>query len=143
MLRDMRYVHLRPSTIGIIGGGQLARMLAMAAARLGLRTIVLEPDQNCPAAQVTNDHLIYDYDNETGLAVLAEASDVITYEFENVPVAAAQFLEGRIAHDRAPYDRPVAGSRRTAARLLDADLVCAAQSPVSSAAGVGGHAAAA
>lgn len=85
------------STIGIIGGGQLARMLAMAAARLGLRTIVLEPDQNCPAAQVTNDHLIYDYDNETGLAVLAEASDVITYEFENVPVAAAQFLEGRIA----------------------------------------------
>ena len=83
------------STIGIIGGGQLARMLAMAAARLGLRTVVLEPDRICPAAQVANDHLVYDYDDETGLAALAEASDVITYEFENVPVAAAQFLEGR------------------------------------------------
>ena len=84
------------STIGIIGGGQLARMLAMAAARLGLRTVVLEPDRNCPAAQVANDHLIYDYDDETGLVMLAEASGVVTYEFENVPVAAAQFLEDRI-----------------------------------------------
>ena len=83
------------STIGIIGGGQLARMLAMAAARLGLRTVVLEPDQNCPAAQVANDHLVYGYNDETGLVALAEASDVITYEFENVPVTAAQFLEGR------------------------------------------------
>ena len=84
------------STIGIIGGGQLARMLAMAAARLGLKTVVLEPDRNCPAAQVANDHLIFDYNDETGLAALAETSDVITYEFENVPVAAAQFLEDRI-----------------------------------------------
>jgi len=85
------------STIGVIGGGQLARMLAMAAARLGLRTVILEPDQNCPAAQVANDHLVHDYIDETGLVALAEASDVITYEFENVPVAAAQFLEGRTA----------------------------------------------
>ncbi len=83
------------STIGIIGGGQLARMLAMAAARLGLRTVVLEPDRNCPAAQVVNDHLVYAYDDETGLAALAETSDVVTYEFENVPVVAAQFLEDR------------------------------------------------
>jgi 5-(carboxyamino)imidazole ribonucleotide synthase len=83
------------STIGIIGGGQLARMLAMAAARLGLRTVILEPDKNCPAAQVTNDHLIYDYNDEIGLAELADATDVITYEFENVPVTAAQFLESR------------------------------------------------
>lgn len=81
------------STIGIIGGGQLARMLAMAAARLGLRVAVLEPDKNCPAAQVANDHLIFDYDDKNGLAELADKSDVITYEFENVPVAAAQFLE--------------------------------------------------
>lgn len=84
------------STIGIIGGGQLARMLAMAAAQLGLRTIILEPDQNCPAAQVANDHLVFDYDDEHGLVALAEASDVITYEFENVPVVAAKFLEDQI-----------------------------------------------
>ncbi len=82
-------------TIGIIGGGQLARMLAMAVARLGLRAVILEPDRNCPAAQVANDHLIYAYDDETGLAALTDASDVITYEFENVPVASAKFLEGR------------------------------------------------
>ncbi len=87
---------LKPgSTIGIIGGGQLARMLAMAAARLGLRIAVLEPDKNCPAAQVANDHLIYNYDDEAGLAALAEIADVITYEFENVPVGSAKFLEQR------------------------------------------------
>ncbi len=90
------------STIGIIGGGQLARMLAMAAARLGLRTVILEPDKNCPATQVANLHLVHGYDDETGLATLAEATDVITYEFENVPVAAAQFLENRtVLHPRS------------------------------------------
>ncbi len=81
------------ATIGIIGGGQLGRMLAMAAARLGLRTCILEPQEDCPAAQVANRHLVYAYDDRTGLDALAEISDVITYEFENVPVSAAHYLE--------------------------------------------------
>ena len=81
------------ATIGIIGGGQLGRMLAMAAARLGFRTCILEPGKDCPAAQVANSHFEYAYDDEAGLQALARASDVVTYEFENVPVAAARMLE--------------------------------------------------
>ncbi|MGV1894569.1 5-(carboxyamino)imidazole ribonucleotide synthase [Agrobacterium vitis] len=79
-------------TIGIIGGGQLGRMLAMAAARLGLKTIVLEPQADCPAAQVANRQIIADYADEAALAELAASCDVVTYEFENVPVAAAEAL---------------------------------------------------
>ena len=85
------------STIGIVGGGQLGRMLAMAAARLGYRTIVLEPQQGCPAAQVANRHIAAAYDDEAALDELASACDVVTYEFENVPVAAAQRLAGAVA----------------------------------------------
>ncbi len=80
------------STIGIIGGGQLGRMLAMAAARLGYRTVVLEPQGDCPAAQVANRQIIAAYDDAYGLAELSRESDVVTYEFENVPVAAAKAL---------------------------------------------------
>ncbi len=80
------------STIGIIGGGQLGRMLAMAAARLGYRIIVLEPQADCPAAQVANRQIVAAYDDPEGLRELAVSCDVITYEFENVPVAAAERL---------------------------------------------------
>ncbi|TIS55743.1 MAG: 5-(carboxyamino)imidazole ribonucleotide synthase, partial [Mesorhizobium sp.] len=59
------------STIGIIGGGQLGRMLAMAAARLGYRTIVLEPQADCPAAQVANGQITAAYDDPAALAELA------------------------------------------------------------------------
>ncbi|MDX8515961.1 5-(carboxyamino)imidazole ribonucleotide synthase [Mesorhizobium captivum] len=84
------------STIGIIGGGQLGRMLAMAAARLGHRTIVLEPQADCPAAQVANLQIVAAYDDPAALAELASASTVVTYEFENVPVAAAETLAARV-----------------------------------------------
>ena len=79
-------------TIGIIGGGQLGRMLAMAAARLNLRTVILEPQADCPAAQVANTQIAAAYDDPAALAELARVADVITYEFENVPVAAARTL---------------------------------------------------
>ncbi|WP_457152384.1 5-(carboxyamino)imidazole ribonucleotide synthase [Mesorhizobium sp. P5_C1] len=84
------------STIGIIGGGQLGRMLAMAAARLGYRTVVLEPQADCPAAQVANRQITAAYDDPAALAELAAASSVITYEFENVPVAAASELAAKV-----------------------------------------------
>jgi 5-(carboxyamino)imidazole ribonucleotide synthase len=84
-------------TIGIIGGGQLGRMLAMAAARLNYRTIVLEPQADCPAAQVCNAQIVGAYDDESALAELAKLCDVVTYEFENVPVSAAEFLEKTVA----------------------------------------------
>lgn len=85
------------STIGIIGGGQLGRMLAMAAARLGYRTVVLEPQPDCPAAQVANRQIAAAYDDPAALAELAAASAVVTYEFENVPVAAARSLSDAVA----------------------------------------------
>jgi 5-(carboxyamino)imidazole ribonucleotide synthase len=84
------------STIGIVGGGQLGRMLAMAAARLGYRTIILEPQPDCPAAQVANRQIAAAYDDPAALAELAAASSVATYEFENVPVGAAAALAGRV-----------------------------------------------
>ncbi|MBZ9735454.1 5-(carboxyamino)imidazole ribonucleotide synthase [Mesorhizobium sp. CA18] len=84
------------STIGIIGGGQLGRMLAMAAARLGYRVVVLEPQADCPAAQVANRQIVAAYDDPAALADLASASAVVTYEFENVPVAAAQTLAATV-----------------------------------------------
>ncbi|RWP16957.1 MAG: 5-(carboxyamino)imidazole ribonucleotide synthase [Mesorhizobium sp.] len=80
------------STIGIIGGGQLGRMLAMAAAGLGYRTVVLEPQPDCPAAQVANRQITAAYDDTAALAELAAVSAVVTYEFENVPVMAASAL---------------------------------------------------
>ncbi len=84
---------LKPgSTIGIIGGGQLGRMLAMAAARLGYETVILEPQADCPAAQAANRQIVAAYDDAEALAQLAAASDVVTYEFENVPVSAADML---------------------------------------------------
>ncbi|MEM1316782.1 MAG: 5-(carboxyamino)imidazole ribonucleotide synthase [Pseudomonadota bacterium] len=81
------------ATIGIIGGGQLGRMLASAAAQLGYRTVVLEPQADCPAAQVANEQIVAAYDDKTGLVRLCEVSDVITYEFENVPLTSAAFVE--------------------------------------------------
>ncbi len=80
------------ATIGILGGGQLARMLGASAAKLGFRTIFLEPGENAPAAQTCNAQIIAEYDDELALKKLADQCDVITYEFENVPASAAQFI---------------------------------------------------
>lgn len=84
------------TTIGIIGGGQLGRMLAMAAARLNFRVIILEPQADCPAAQLASEQIVAAYDDPDALDALSRACDVVTYEFENVPVAAAQRLEAAV-----------------------------------------------
>ena len=80
------------STIGILGGGQLGRMLALAAARLGMKTHIFCPDPLSPAFDVTPLSTVAAYDDEAALAVFASQVDVITYEFENVPVRTAAFL---------------------------------------------------
>jgi 5-(carboxyamino)imidazole ribonucleotide synthase len=77
--------------VGILGGGQLARMLALAGYPLGLEFIVLDPSADAGATQLC-EHLHGDYDDENLLAQLAEKADVVTYEFENVPAQVAQFL---------------------------------------------------
>lgn len=82
-------------TIGILGGGQLGRMLALAAARLGLKCHVYAPDPESPAFEVVRRSTRADYSNEDALDRFAADVDVITYEFENVPAETARFLEAR------------------------------------------------
>jgi len=72
-------------TIGIVGGGQLGRMLALTARRMGYRIAVLDPELACPAGPVADLALTAAFDDSKALRRLAEASDVITYEFENIP----------------------------------------------------------
>ena len=75
-------------TIGIVGGGQLGRMLAMAAARLGLKSCVYNDAADAPAFQVTQQSLVAPYDDLNMLAAFADACDVVTFEFENLPAHA-------------------------------------------------------
>ena len=79
-------------TIGILGGGQLGRMLSMAAARLGLKAHIFSPDKESPAFDVASSHTIADFDDEAALAHFADQVDVVTYEFENVPARTAAVL---------------------------------------------------
>ena len=89
-------VTLKPGdTIGILGGGQLGRMLAMAAARLGLRCQVFSPDPDSPAFDVVLNATCAEYADVEALELFANDVDVITYEFENVPSAAAMILGAR------------------------------------------------
>jgi 5-(carboxyamino)imidazole ribonucleotide synthase len=80
------------STIGVLGGGQLGRMLAMAAARLGFDVVILTPETGSCAARVAARTIVADYDGAAGLDALAQLADVITFEFENVPAAAVEGL---------------------------------------------------
>lgn len=81
------------ATIGILGGGQLGRMLCVAASRLGLRTHVFEPGDTPPAGQVANALTTASYDDTAALEAFAASVDVITYEFENIPTAALDQLQ--------------------------------------------------
>ena len=78
--------------IGILGGGQLGRMLSTAAAQLGFDVSVYCPEADCPAARVSRDHVAEAYEDHAAVLAWAETCDVITYEFENVPVDAAKAL---------------------------------------------------
>jgi 5-(carboxyamino)imidazole ribonucleotide synthase len=107
-------------TIGIIGGGQLGRMLAMAAARLNFRTVILEPQADSPAAQVANQQITAAYGDPAALAELARLCDVVTYEFENVPVSAAETLAVSVPVYPPPKALEVAQDRVTEKRFLNA-----------------------
>ncbi len=89
---------LKPGMIlGILGGGQLGRMLAMAAAELGLSCHIYCPDPKSPAFAVAAARTIAPYDDEAALAAFAGAVDIVTFEFENIPVATIRALEARVA----------------------------------------------
>jgi 5-(carboxyamino)imidazole ribonucleotide synthase len=84
------------STIGILGGGQLARMLALAAAPLGLNCHIFAPEQDSPAFQVSAARTCAAYDDKAALRTFAQAVQAVTYEFENVPVSTVKFLESLV-----------------------------------------------
>ena len=89
-------------TIGILGGGQLGRMMAMSAAQLGFRCIAFAPDRDSVAAQVCNDFFCNKWDDAAALSAFAQQCEIITWEFENVPVAPLKQIEDRLApHPRA------------------------------------------
>lgn len=98
------------ATIGILGGGQLGRMLAVAASRLGLHVHIYEPGSNPPAAEVASHLTTASYDDTAALDAFAASVDVITYEFENIPTAAL---------DRLEAVRPIRPNRRALAVSQD------------------------
>ena len=81
------------ATIGILGGGQLGRMLAVAAARLGFRTHVFEPGANPPAGDVAHALTTAGYDDVDALTAFAKSVDIVTFEFENIPTDALDVIE--------------------------------------------------
>lgn len=82
----------RPATLGVMGGGQLGRMFVQAAQAMGFSTAVLDPDADSPAGLISHHHIRCAYDDPKGLAQLAQCSDAITTEFENVPAPALASL---------------------------------------------------
>jgi 5-(carboxyamino)imidazole ribonucleotide synthase len=84
------------ATIGILGSGQLGRMLALAAARLGFKCHIFAPDRDAPAFDVVTHATFADYNDTQALARFADSVDVVTYEFENIPAEAAMFLAARV-----------------------------------------------
>ena len=107
------------STIGILGGGQLGRMLAVAAAQLGYRTHVLAPDRESVAAQTASSLTRADYHNRVVLADFAAACDVVTYEFENVAVAPVEWLAARVPVHPHPRALGVAQDRAAEKRFVE------------------------
>ncbi|KIU26539.1 phosphoribosylaminoimidazole carboxylase [Sphingomonas melonis] len=107
------------STIGILGGGQLGRMLAVAAAQLGYRTHVLAPDRESVAAQTASSLTRADYHNRIVLADFAAACDVVTYEFENIDVTPVEWLAERVPVHPNPAALRVAQDRIAEKRFVE------------------------
>jgi 5-(carboxyamino)imidazole ribonucleotide synthase len=80
------------STLGILGGGQLGRMLSQAASRLGFNVVILDPEDNSPAGRVSQGQIVAAYDNPTALTVLGQTCEAVTFEFENVPAGSVERL---------------------------------------------------
>jgi len=89
----MRGVILPGNTIGIFGGGQLGRMIAIAAKRMGYRVVVLDPTPDCPAGQVADDEITAPYTDVAAARDLARRCAVVTAEFENVPAETLEAIE--------------------------------------------------
>jgi 5-(carboxyamino)imidazole ribonucleotide synthase len=109
------------STIGIVGGGQLGRMLALEARRMGYHTVVLDPDEQAPAGQVADGHLVAPLTDLAAAQELAHRSDVVTLEWENADLGAVRALSELIPVRPGPHVLEIAQNRileKEAARRL-------------------------
>jgi len=106
-------------TIGILGGGQLGRMLTLEAKRMGYRVVTLEPFPNSPCGQVADEQIVAAYDDLRAIGELGARSDIVTYEFENIPLESVLALEhgGRIVRPSSDV------LRITQDRLLEKSFV--------------------
>ncbi|MGE0845183.1 MAG: 5-(carboxyamino)imidazole ribonucleotide synthase [Flavobacteriaceae bacterium] len=123
------------STVGILGGGQLGRMLAVSAAELGFRCHIFCPDPESPAFDVAAARTVAAYEDEAALDAFAAACDVVTYEFENVPAATAARLAARVPVRPGPKALDVSQDRLREKRFLESvGLAVAPWRPVGTAA---------
>lgn len=81
--------------IGIIGGGQLGQMMLLEAKKMGFYAVVLDPAENCPCHSICDEHIVASFDDEAAFQLLAEKTDVITYEFEHINAKALENLENK------------------------------------------------
>ncbi len=111
----------RGSTIGILGGGQLGRMMAMSAVQLGYRCIGFAPEGDNVAAAVCDAFHTAAWDDSDGVRAFADACDVVTWEFENVPVETARTVPAEKIHP-GPLALETAQDRLTEKRFIEAGM---------------------
>ncbi|WP_100012520.1 5-(carboxyamino)imidazole ribonucleotide synthase [Lentibacillus sediminis] len=111
---------LPPGMIGIIGGGQLGRMMAIAAKQMGYSVAVLDPKTNCPAAQVADRQITAAYDDREAIEELTQLSDVVTYEFENVDLESAAYIEVEGKLPQGAYALEITQNRQKEKEIMKA-----------------------
>lgn len=126
-MKSMPNVFGPGSRLGIVGGGQLARMIALSAAELAISSHIFTPEPHCPAGDVAAQVTQAEYDDEVALAAFADSVDIITYEFENVPAKTAALLASR-----RPLHPNSDALETTQDRLLEKEFIAGLNLPVAS-----------
>lgn len=124
-MKSMPKVFGPGSRLGIVGGGQLARMIALSAAELGIASHIFTPELHSPGSDVAAQVTQAEYDDEIALATFAESVDLITYEFENIPAKTASLLASR-----RPLHPNADALKRTQDRLLEKEFISSLNLPV-------------
>jgi 5-(carboxyamino)imidazole ribonucleotide synthase len=118
---------LPPATIGIIGGGQLGRMVALSARELGYRITILDPDEGCPASAVADEVIRGTYDDVDAARRLAAGSEIVTYELEHVSAPLVSAIDdGRVPIRPGPYPLKITQDRLAERRFLETNGIAVA-----------------
>src|SRR5690348_8625032 len=95
MLHSDVFISSQPTCVGIIGGGQLGKMLSYEAKRMSLKVIILDPTDGCPASSLADEQIVADFKDENAIRKLAASCDLITYEIELANSVALKQLESQ------------------------------------------------